>query len=418
MRREQSPSRRILRNGFFLLLLTLSNYFIGLLLFPYISRVLSVEGFGLIGFSMAFALFFQVIVDYGFMISSTATVSKHRNDMAKVSNIVTSVIYAKIILAGVSLLLFCLAAVFIPIVRDNLAVVSLFVISSIFTALMPDFFFRGIEQMKSITIRTVIVKTLTLVLVILLVRDESQILLIPAAFLVSNVLAVIVAFTIMYRIGLRPSRVSVNQILQSIRESSMFFISRIAARVNQSAGTFIVGLKFAPTSIESGMFSAATRVSSAGEMMVLPVSDSLYPHMVNKKDYRLFRKVIIAGGLAWFIVCLVVFVFANDVCRIVLGPDYAQAGDLLRILIFGSFMGFFSNMFGYNALTPIGKASYANAALLVSAVVNLIAFGVLWAIDAISLITVCIVLASTNLVVFCYRATIFWRSRHLIVSSK
>ena len=116
----------------------------------------------------------------------------------------------------------------------------------------------------------------------------------------------------------------------------------------------------------------------------------------------------------WFFGCFLVFIFAETVCKILLGAEYTAAGDLLRILLFGNFMAFFSNMFGYNALVPIGKANHANAALLVSAAVNVIACGTLWLMDAISLASICIVIACTNFVVFGYRGVVFMSNRHLI----
>ena len=56
---------RIVKNTVFLYILTFSNYFLGLILFPFLSRTLSVENFGLVGFSMSFVLIFQMIVEYG-----------------------------------------------------------------------------------------------------------------------------------------------------------------------------------------------------------------------------------------------------------------------------------------------------------------------------------------------------------------
>ena len=407
-----------MKNGVFLLVLTFSNYFIGLLLFPYISRVLSVEDFGLIGFSMSYAMMFQVIVEFGFTISATATVSKNREDPKKIAHIVSSAMYAKAILAIVSTALFLASAVFIPMVHDHFAIVGMFVVSSILAAMLPDFFFRGIEQMKSITVRTVSVRALSLLLVILCVRDEAQILLIPGAFIMGNALAIIMTFIAMNKAGGRLTRVQLRHAVQSIRESAFFFVSRIATSINQSIGAFVIGLKFAPTSMESGIFSGATRISQAGEMMISPISDSLYPHMVNKKDYRLFRKVIIFGGMFWFSGCLLAFIFANDVCRIALGQAYGSAGDYLRILLFGSFMAFFSNLFGYNALAPIGKVNHANVALLISAIINIVIYGILWATDSINLVFVCVAMASTNFVVLGYRGIIFWKNRHLVRETK
>ena len=385
----------------------------GLLLFPYISRVLSVEGFGLVGFSMAYVLIFQVIVEFGFMISATAAISKHRSNSEKVSEIVSTTMYAKAILVLISILLFGLSAIFVPMVRNHILIVSLFLISSLLAAMLPDFFFRGIEKMKTIAIRTVAIRATSLLLVIILVRDESQIVLIPVAFIIGNLLALIITVITMHRTGTKLKRVQAKQALASIRESLMFFFSRLGVSINQSIGAFLIGLKFSPISIEAGIFAGASRISSASEMMLAPVSDSLYPHMVNKKDYRLFKKVVLIGGFIWFIGVSVAFIFANDICRVILGPKYTAAGDFLRILLVGNFMAFFSNMFGYNALVPIGKSNHANIAIMVSAGFNVTAFGLLWLTDSINLISVCIVIALTNFIVFGYRGVVFWKYRHL-----
>ena len=52
---------RIFKNALFLYALTFSNYLIGLFLLPYLSRVLSVEKFGVIGFATSFCLENQMI---------------------------------------------------------------------------------------------------------------------------------------------------------------------------------------------------------------------------------------------------------------------------------------------------------------------------------------------------------------------
>lgn len=415
--RRKDDTRRVAANSLLLFLLTFSNYFIGLLLFPYISRVLSIEGFGLIGFSMAYVIVFQVIVEFGFMISATALISKHRKNKQRVAEVVSSIMLAKMLLAVVSAALFMLSVLFVPMLRENLLIVSLFLISSLLAAMVPDFYFRGIEQMKIITIRTVSIRALSLLLIVLLVRDESQIVWVPIAFIVGNAVALTVTLRDMYKKEVRFVKVGFARVVADIKESAMFFVSRLAVSINQSIGSFMLGLKFAPTSIEMGTFSGASRISMASEMMLSPVSDSLYPHMVNKKDYRLFKKVVTLGGILWFFGCLLVFIFAETVCKILLGAEYAAAGDLLRILLFGNFMAFFSNMFGYNALVPIGKANHANVALLVSAAINIIACGTLWLIDAISLVSICIVIACTNFVVFGYRGVVFLSNRHLIQTS-
>ncbi len=96
---------KIAKNTLFLYILTFSNYFLGLMLFPYLSRVLGVEKFGLVGFSMSFVLIFQMIVEYGFSISGTEQIAKYQSDFGKINEAVTTVTFAKIFLSIISIIL-------------------------------------------------------------------------------------------------------------------------------------------------------------------------------------------------------------------------------------------------------------------------------------------------------------------------
>jgi PST family polysaccharide transporter len=185
---------KIARNTFFLYILTLSNYFLGFLLIPYEARVLGPEVFGLVGFAMAFALAFQVIVDFGFMVSATELISRHRDKSRHVANIVSSTMLAKLYLSALAALLFVVSALLIPMVRDNSLICFLFFANGVLTAMMPDFFYRGIEKMKTITIRTVFVRGVGVALVLLFVKAPEHATLIPLFFILSSLIALIAVF--------------------------------------------------------------------------------------------------------------------------------------------------------------------------------------------------------------------------------
>lgn len=57
--KQQITFAYFFKNALFLYALTFSNYLIGLFLLPYLSRVLSVEKFGVIGFATSFCLVFD-----------------------------------------------------------------------------------------------------------------------------------------------------------------------------------------------------------------------------------------------------------------------------------------------------------------------------------------------------------------------
>ena len=59
----------LLQNTVMLYLLTFSNYFLSLVVVPYETRVLGVEVFGVLGAATAIMVYFQLVVDFGFLLS-------------------------------------------------------------------------------------------------------------------------------------------------------------------------------------------------------------------------------------------------------------------------------------------------------------------------------------------------------------
>ena len=93
----------LLQNTVMLYLLTFSNYFLSLVVVPYETRVLGVEVFGVLGAATAIMVYFQLVVDFGFLLSGTQEVAKSRDDPAAVSRIFTATTLAKLLLIAVSL---------------------------------------------------------------------------------------------------------------------------------------------------------------------------------------------------------------------------------------------------------------------------------------------------------------------------
>ena len=387
---------RIFKNALFLYALTFSNYLIGLLLLPYLSRVLSVEKFGVIGFATSFCLVFQMVVEYGFQLSTTATISVHRDDKAKMSRTISTMTYTKLLLACGASVVFLACAMFVNMLRGHFVIILLFFVDSIAKALLPDAYFRGIERMKDITIRAVSAKSGILVATLLFVKGDDTLIIYPVSV-----------------DGLKATSTTMREMLEALKDSFWFFISRISVSINGSLGSIFLGMRYSPESVEMGLYSGATKLSSAGEQMIPPLGDALYPSMVNKKDYRLFYRIVLRGGILWFLACALVEVLATPLCVLILGGQYASAGGFLRILMVGVFFGYFSFMFGYPALSPIGKATWANAAIMVSAIVNLTACAVLWLAGNITPLTVCVVFSSTNITTFIVRFGAFMKFRNL-----
>lgn len=213
---KHRDARRIAKNSAFLYLLTFGNYILGLLLYPYLSRVLSVDTFGLFNFSMAFATVFQVTVEFGYTISGTAAISKHRRNLDEISVVLTDVFYARLFLSVISGLGFSIVALTISSVHNHLLFNLLFLINAFLTASLPDFYFRGIERMKSIAIRSLAVRLISYAGVIVFVHEDSDIILIPIFFIVGNAAALVIAYSMVMKDGIRLGSFHAKSVMHSI----------------------------------------------------------------------------------------------------------------------------------------------------------------------------------------------------------
>ena len=76
---------KLFENTIMLYMLTFSNYFFSFISVPYQTRILGAEIYGKLGFAVAFMSYFQLFLDFGFLLSATETVALYRNDKIKLS---------------------------------------------------------------------------------------------------------------------------------------------------------------------------------------------------------------------------------------------------------------------------------------------------------------------------------------------
>lgn len=114
-----SKKKTLMKNTIMLYILTFSNYFFGFITVPYQTRILGPEFYGKIGFAMAFATYFQLFLDFGFLLSATEDVSKNRTEKKELGKILTAVNYSKMILITIAVIVLTTICITIPKFRND-----------------------------------------------------------------------------------------------------------------------------------------------------------------------------------------------------------------------------------------------------------------------------------------------------------
>ncbi|MBC1812849.1 oligosaccharide flippase family protein [Listeria booriae] len=416
---KDTKKQRLLQNTIFLYLLTFSGYFFSLITVPYQTRILGPEFYGKVGFAVAMMTYFRLIIDFGFILSATADISKHRENKQEVAKIYTAVMYAKGLLTGLSLVALVGICYAIPMLRQDFLLYILTFASVAVSAFLPDFLYRGLETMKRITIRTVAIQAFFVGMIFLFLKTPQQYYFVPLFTLIGNAVALILAQRHVSRsLKIKFIPLEKGYLKHTIRESSPFFFSRIAATVYQVTNTFFLGLMYTPGNVNVGMYVASDRLVGTAKTAFSPIADSLYPYMVKNRDFRLLKKILWLIMPPLIIGCIVLGIYANPFMAWFLGPAFYGAGSILRILLPIIAMTPLVYLLGFPTLSPMGLARHANRSTMISAVVQMIGLSLLFFTGIFTVHTLCYVTLVSQFTVLLYRGLIVWKNRHIFATKE
>ena len=96
---KKKELKTLFSNTLMLYIMQISAYVFPLITFPWLTRALGPEKYGVMNVANAIIVYFQLFVDFGFLLSATRECSIHRDDKSKLQNIVSSVVQAKLIIS-------------------------------------------------------------------------------------------------------------------------------------------------------------------------------------------------------------------------------------------------------------------------------------------------------------------------------
>ena len=184
---KKKELNKLFSNTFMLYILQISGYIFPLLTFPYLTRVLGTNNYGITVLANAIMIYFQMFVDFGFLISATKECSINRDDKEKLGRIVGSIIQGKIILASIAFIVLIALILNNESFKDKSLFIVLSYIPIIISIFITDYLFRGLEIMSAITYRTIISKTIYMILIFTLIKKPSDYILIPIIASISNI---------------------------------------------------------------------------------------------------------------------------------------------------------------------------------------------------------------------------------------
>ncbi|WP_026474009.1 oligosaccharide flippase family protein [Alkaliflexus imshenetskii] len=162
-------------NFLYNLFLTLANYLVGLVVFPYISRVFGVVNVGIVGFVDSSINYFILFATLGISTIGVREIARVKTDRERLNSAFSSLLSLSSLFLIIVVVLYFVLIFSVPSFETHRA---LFLIGSaklIFTVYSIEWFYKGIENFKFISIRNGVVKVVYLLLLFLFVKEKNDI---------------------------------------------------------------------------------------------------------------------------------------------------------------------------------------------------------------------------------------------------
>lgn len=122
---NSKDAKGVIENIISLTLLQLCGYVFPLITFPYLTRVVGADCFGLLSFASTVISYFQTVTDWGFQFTAVRDIAQNREDKEEVSRIFSDVMNARVAIMMVCLVTLLLLILVVPDFRKSAIVLLL-----------------------------------------------------------------------------------------------------------------------------------------------------------------------------------------------------------------------------------------------------------------------------------------------------
>lgn len=365
----------IKRNFAYNSVLTVSNYIINLVIFPYCARVLGVERLGTVNFAQNIVQYFLFIAMMGITHVGVREIAKQTNQNDR-NSCFSSMLGLNFIYTAISL------AIYIPLIfliDRFVEIQTLFFLGGLqilFTTFTVEWFFRGIEDFRYITIRTVIIKVLYVISVFIFVHGADDYI----AFFLLTVLMTITNAVINYVYARKKVRFSWKLVNFHVYLKSTLSLGAYSILTSMYTTFNVAFLGLVWDDIQVGYYTTALKLYtiilgfySAFTTVMLPKMTSLsgsedrdsFNNLIHK-SFELLYTIAIPMVFA-------LFVLAPELITLLAGNSYAPASNMSRIVVPMLFVVGVAQVLSFQILIPKGFDKLTLYASIIGAIVGVTA---------------------------------------------
>jgi O-antigen/teichoic acid export membrane protein len=347
-------NRILIENFSFLSILQISNLIVFIIIVPYLFRVLGENNYGLVVFAQTIAIYFSILVNFGFNITATRDISVNKSNFAKVSSVISNVLFLKFGLFVLSMVLLAILSLFIPVIRINPALFYFSMLFCLGEALFPVWYFQGIEQMKYITYINVFSRGIAALMVYLIVNKPEHFYYVPLILGMGSIIGALAGLFIVFGFHKNSFKITSTSDLKNTFLSNLpLFLSNISSQLYVNSNKLIIGFSLGMQQV--AIYDLADKIYNLLKVPVYLIAQTLFPKVSRELNVKFVLKTMKICIFFVIIIYFFLFFFSESIIHLLTGAFNHEAAEVLRILSFSIIPVCMGLFFAELILLPFGQ---------------------------------------------------------------
>lgn len=348
----------IKKNFLYSSILTTANYIFPFITYPYVSRVLGVDNVGICNFVDSVINYFILLSMLGISVIGIREIAKNKKEPIELNKTFSSLLALNLITTTIMLIILIVAINSIPQFYVHRELMYIGVFKLIFQYLMIEWLYKGLENFKYITTRTIIIRLVYVIAIFAFVHSKED----------YNIYYTIIVSTIVINacINLLHSRKFVSfgitdiNIKPYVKPFTTIGLYMILTSMYTSFNTVYLG--FVAGETEVGYYTTATKLYTILLSIFTAFTGVMLPRMsslIAENDINGFKKLFLKSIniLFSFSIPLIIFsiMFASPIILLISGSGYEGAVIPMQIVMPLIFIIGYEQIIIIQGLMPLKK---------------------------------------------------------------
>lgn len=362
------------KNAIYNVLLSITQLVLPLVTFPYAARVLGPNAIGAVSLADNFTIYFLIFSSLGIPLYGLREVAKVKKDPVLLGKTYSSLLFIHLASAILAAVLLFIISWQVQKLSANFALYQIGIAIILGNVFIGEWFFQGLEEFKYITLRTVLIRLLTIPLVFLFVKvpeDKS------IYFGLNLIVTVLSAGFNMYFITKKINLSFYNlAIKRHLRPLLLIWASALVTTIYLVFDTVILG--FLTDDAIVGYYAVAMRIAKISLTVLGAVSIALLPRLSLLFDQNDQHEATLLLNKSLRLVCFFSVPIAMGICcsadeiiSVFAGGQFLPSVNSLRLLSFLVVLIGLAQVFSNQILLPLKQEKKILHATIVGVIISL-----------------------------------------------